>query len=61
MTFLYSSPTGILTKGFTIAVLLCQFGSGSQNPPKLVHKHYILMDVSDVRHAVSDKNVKKDR
>ncbi len=40
----YSSPPGILIKGLTIALLLCQFGSGSQNPPKLVLYHYILMD-----------------
>ncbi len=32
----YSSPPGILIKGLTIALMLCQFGSGSQNPPKLV-------------------------
>ncbi len=30
----YSSPPGILIKGLTIALLLSQFGSGSQNPIK---------------------------
>ncbi len=40
----YSSPPGILIKGLTIALLLGQLGSSSQNPQKLVLQHFILMD-----------------
>ncbi len=37
-------PPGILIKGLTIALLLSQLGSGSQNPQKLVLHHCILID-----------------
>ncbi len=53
----YSSPPGILIKWLTIALLLCQFGSGSQNPPKTCSPS--LHTPRWMRHAVSDKNVKK--
>ncbi len=33
-----------LVKGLTIALLFSQLGSGSQNPQKLVLRHYILID-----------------
>ncbi len=47
----YSPPPGILIKGLTIALLLSQIDSGSQNPQKHVLHHCILM----MRHADSGK------